>query len=239
MKLRKALTLLTTAVILTTIVAPASAFSITDTFSQFVSTQKNPFADLSAEKIASYIQSNGILNLNSLLTDIGKRAYELVKNTDSAWVKTAGDQIADLNQERVEITHQGNTQSTAKSTKYFQDNVGKVQQIAGENEAPSDSSLEATNKQNKLASANLLTSQQLTKATLDLTLAQQTRNSIDIAAGQQAATDRLRDQINAGFAQNEFQRLQVVTRRRFYPNANGQMVEGNADASTRVFYGKK
>jgi hypothetical protein len=223
--------------------APASAFSlstnsIADTLSGLVETQKTSLFGLPIQKIASYIQTGGAVNMNTVFTDISKQAYELVKKSDGKdWM---GNRTAALNQEKAEISHQGNTQSTAQNTKYFQDNLPKVQQVVKTNETASDSSLDAINKSNQLTATQVTTTQQLTKATLDVALAQQNRNSMDIAAGQQSATDRIHNQIDADFSRNEFERIQVVARRRFYKNpVTGEMEEGKADANTRVFYGKK
>jgi hypothetical protein len=227
LKSKKALILLTVLTIVITTTNPALA-----AFSDLVKTQKLTLLGLPPEKITSYISKGGGINFNTIFNDVSQTAYNLFKDSD---VKTAGDQIADLNQNTSEISHQINTESTSQSLKYFQDNADRVQQVTTENETPSESSLEAADKANKLASTNVNTTQQLTKATLDLAVAQQNQNSIEIQKGQIARTERLRNEIDSAYGANEFERLQVVARRRFYPNAAGEMVEGKADSSTRVF----
>jgi hypothetical protein len=221
---KRALLLLTTTVATTALITattPAfAAFSIGTAFSDLVKTQKISLFGMSPDKIMSYVTKDGELNFNTVFSDVSQIAYDLLKGSD---VKTAGDQIADFNQDKSEVSHQVNTVSTSKSMKFFQDNADQMQQVTTENETASDSSLEAADKANKLSAANVVTAQQLTKATLDL------------ATAQQARTDRLKDQIGSAFGDNESERIQAVVRRRFYPDATGQMVEGNADASTRVF----
>jgi hypothetical protein len=233
---KRALLLLTTTVATTALITattPAfAAFSIGTAFSDLVKTQNISLFGLSPDKIMSYVTKDGELNFNTVFSDVSQIAYDLLKGSD---VKTAGDEIADLNQDKSEVSHQVNTVSTSKSMKFFQDNADQMQQVTTENETASDSSLEAADKANKLSAANVVTAQQLTKATLDLATAQQNQNSIEIQKGQIARTDRLKDQIGAAFGDNESERIQAVVRRRFYPDATGQMVEGSADASTRVF----
>jgi hypothetical protein len=235
---KKALLLLTTTVATTALITattPAfAAFSIGTAFSDLVKTQNISLFGLSPDKIMSYVTKDGELNFNTVFSDVSQIAYDLLKGGGSD-VKTAGDQIADFNQDKSEVSHQVNTVSTSKSMKFFQDNADQMQQVTTENETASDSSLEAADKANKLSAANVLTAQQLTKATLDLATAQQNQNSIDIQKGQIARTDRLRNEISSAFGENESERIQAVVRRRFYPDATGKMVEGNADASTRVF----
>jgi hypothetical protein len=233
---KKALLLLTTTVATTALITattPAfAAFSIGTAFSDLVKTQKISLFGMSPDKIMSYVTKDGELNFNTVFSDVSQIAYDLLKGSD---VKTAGDEIADLNQDKSEVSHQVNTVSTSKSMKFFQDNADQMQQVTTENETASDSSLEAADKANKLSAANVVTAQQLTKATLDLATAQQNQNSIEIQKGQIARTDRLKDQIGSAFGDNESERIQAVVRRRFYPDASGQMMEGSADASTRVF----
>jgi hypothetical protein len=235
---KKALLLLTTVVATTALITattPAfAAFSMGTAFSDLVKKQKISLFGISPDKIASYVTKDGELNFNTVFSGVSQIAYDLLKGKGSD-VKTAGDQIADFNQDKSEISHQVNTVSTSKSLKFFEDNADQTQQITTENETASDSSLEAADKANKLSAANIVTAQQLTKATLDLATAQQNQNSIEIQKGQIARTDRLKDQIGSAFGDNESERIQAVVRRRFYPDATGQMVEGNADASTRVF----
>jgi hypothetical protein len=228
-KPKKALLLLTTVVATTALITattPAfAAFSMGTAFSDLVKKQKISLFGISPDKIASYVTKDGELNFNTVFSGVSQIAYDLLKGSD---VKTAGDQIADFNQDKSEISHQVNTVSTSKSLKFFEDNADQTQQIATENETASDSSLEAADKANKLSAANVVTAQQLATA-------QQNQNSIEIQKGQIARTDRLRNQISSAFGENESERIQAVMRRRFYPDATGQMVEGNADASTRVF----
>jgi hypothetical protein len=235
-KPKKALLLLTTVVATTALITattPAfAAFSMGTAFSDLVKKQKISLFGISPDKLASYVTKDGELNFNTVFSGVSQIAYDLLKGSD---VKTAGDQIADFNQDKSEISHQVNTVSTSKSLKFFEDNADQTQQITNENETTSESSLEAGNKANKLSAASITTAQQLTKATLDLATAQQNQNSIEIQKGQIARTDRLRNEISSAFGENESERIQAVTRRRFYPDATGQMVEGNADASTRVF----
>ncbi len=233
---KKALILLTATVATTALITATSpafaAFSVGTAFSDLVKTQKISLFGMSPDKLMSYVTKDGELNFNTVFSDVSQIAYDLFKGSD---VKTAGDQIADLNQDKSEVSHQANTVSTSKSVKFFQDNADQIQQVTTENETASESSLEAADKANKLSSANVTTAQQLTKATLDLATSQQNQNSIEIQKGQIARTDRLRSEIDSAFGANEVERLQAVARRRFYPDATGQMVEGNADASTRVF----
>jgi hypothetical protein len=233
---KKALILLTTTVATTALITattPAfAAFSVGTAFSDLVKTQKISLFGMSPDKLMSYVTKDGELNFNTVFSDVSQIAYDLLKGSD---VKTAGDEIADLNQDKSEVSHQANTVSTSKSIKFFQDNADQIQQVTTENETASESSLEAADKANKLSAANVTTAQQLTKATLDLATSQQNQNSIEIQKGQIARTDRLRSEIDSAFGANEVERLQTVARRRFYPDATGQMVEGNADASTRVF----
>jgi hypothetical protein len=240
-KLKKASILLSTTAItaaLITATAPAfAAFSVGTAFSDLVKTQKISLFGASPEKISSYIGKDGELNFNTVFADVSQIVSDILKSGDSK--KTAGDAIADFNQDTSEISHQVNTVSTAKSLKFFQDNEDQVQQTTSDNETASDSSLEAADKANKLSAVNITTAQQLTKATLDLATAQQNQNSIELQKGQIARTDRLRNEIDSAYAGNEVERLQVVARRRFYPDATGQMVEGNADASTRAFNNHK
>jgi hypothetical protein len=235
-KPKKALLLLTTVVATTALITattPAfAAFSMGTAFSDLVKKQKISLFGISPDKIASYVTKDGELNFNTVFSGVSQIAYDLLKGSN---VKTAGDQIADFNQDKSEISHQVNTVSTSKSLKFFEDNADQTQQITNENETTSESSLEAGNKANKLSAASITTAQQLTKATLDLATAQQNQNSIEIQKGQIARTDRLRNQISSAFGENESERIQAVMRRRFYPDATGQMVEGNADAFTRVF----
>jgi hypothetical protein len=230
-KSKKAVILSVTVAILVITGSAASAAlpSIGSAFSDLIKAEKLSVFGLPSEKIASYVQSDGKINFNTIFSDVSKRAYDAIKgdgNGDSAWVKTAGEQMADFNQDRAEISHQTNTQSTADGVKFFQDNADQVKEVTTTNETPSDSSLEAADKHNKLAAANVMMNQQLTKATLDLTTAQQNQNTLEIERGQKERTDRLKNQINSSFAENEVERLQAVARRRFYPDANGNMVEG-------------
>jgi hypothetical protein len=236
-KPKKALIVVATGAAIITIGTPALAFSIGDTFAEFVASQQGEVFGVPTSKIAGYIK-NGKMNLNTIFTDVSKQAYDFIKGSDTGLVKTAGEQMADLNQDKNEISHQGNTESTASNAKFFQDNAQRVQQTVSANETASDSSLEAGDKQNKLVAASVTTAQQQTKATLDLALAQQNQNSIAIEKGQQERAERLKNQIDSGFAQNEYQRLQVVAHRRFYKDKSGEMVDSKADASTRVFNGK-
>jgi hypothetical protein len=237
-KPKKALIMLATGAAIITIGTPALAFSIGDTFAEFVATQQGEVFGVPTSKIAGYIK-NGKMNLNTIFTDVSKQAYDFIKGSgDTGLIKTAGEQMADLNQDKNEISHQENTESTANNAKFFKDNASRVQQTVSENETESDSSVEATDKTNKLAAANVTTTQQLTKATLDLAVSQQNQNSIEIEKGQRERTERLKSQIDSGFAQNEVERLQVVAHRRFYKDKSGEMVDSKADASTRVFNGK-
>lgn len=233
---KKALILLTATVATTALITattPAfAAFSVRTAFSDLVKNQNIGLFGVSPERIMSYVTKDGELNFNTIFNEVSQVAYNLLKGSD---VKTAGDQIADFNQDRSEVSHEANTVSTSKSVKFFQDNADQIQQVTTDNETGSESSLEAADKANKLSAANVTTAQQLTKATLDLAIAQQNQNSIEIQKGQIARTNRLRSEIDSAFGANEIERLQAVARRRFYPDATGQMVEGNADDSTRIF----
>jgi hypothetical protein len=233
---KKILILLTTTVATTALITattPAfAAFSVGTALSDLVKARNISLFGLSPEKITSYIGKDGDINFNTVFNDVSQ-IFKDVLSKDG--FKTAGDAIADHNQDRSEVSHQANTVSTAKSLKFLQDNADQIQQTTTENETASDSSLEAADKSNKLSAANVTTAQQLTKATLDLATAQQNQNSIEIQKGQIARTDRLRSEIDSAFGANEIERLQAVARRRFYPDAAGKMVEGKADASTRVF----
>ncbi len=235
LKSKKALIVLTTVAILITTSTPAFAFSVGNIFSDLVKTQKINFFGISPEKITSYIGKDGEINFNTVFNDVSQVLSDVLKSGDLAAVKTAGDQIADIKQDISEVSHENNTKSTAQGVKYFRDNTNQIQQVVTDNKSESESSLEAADKANKLASTNVLMSQQLTKATLDLAAAQQNQNSIEIRKGQIARTERLRAEINSVYGANEAERLQIVARRRFYPDSTGKMVEGNADASTRSF----
>jgi hypothetical protein len=119
--------------------------------------------------------------------------------------------------------------------KLFEDNASQVEQVAAQNETNSDSSLEAADKANKMQSTMITTNQQLTKATLDLATAQQNSNAIEIQKGQERRSQRLKDQIDVAYTDNESERIQAVARRRFYPDAAGEMVEGTSNSATKAF----
>jgi hypothetical protein len=234
-KTRKALIVAATGAAIITVGTPVLAFSIGDTLAEFVATQQGEVFGVPTSKIAGFIK-NGKMNMNTVFNDIQKQAYDWVKaSSGNVLVKTAGDQKADLDQDKNEVSHQENTESTASNAKFLKDNAQRVQQTVSENETASESSLEGADKANKLAAVSISTSQQLTKATLDLAVSQQNQNSIEIERGQKERTERLKSQIDSSFAQNEYQRLQVVAHRRFYKNRSGEMVDSKTDSTTKVF----
>jgi hypothetical protein len=203
-------------------------------FADIINQQKQNLFGLIPPELSSYVGQNGQINLNNTLKDVSKQALDMVGIKKSP-VKTAGDQASDIQQDVAEIAQQANTKSTGEGVKLFEDNASRVEQVASQNETNSDSSLEAADKSNKMQSTLITTNQQLTKATLDLATAQQNSNAIEIQKGQERRSQRLKDQIDVAYTDNESERIQAVARRRFYPDAAGEMVEGTSNSATKAF----
>lgn len=221
MKRKKALTIITVSTAAVFVGSSAFAAPLGSAFYDFVKSQDVSIMGIPSQDILKYVSKGGGVNFNGLFTDASRLAYEYVKEIGT---QTVGSVIGDRQQDESEATHQTSTTATADSVKFFENNTNQVRNTAETNQTASESSLEAIDKTNQLNAAIVTSQQQQTQALHQSTQAQQASNLLDIQKGQIARTERLKRDVGSAAGTNEVDRLMSMSTRKFYPDANGNMV---------------
>jgi hypothetical protein len=148
------------------------------------------------------------------------------------------DPEAVLIKDAIEIAQNANNKSHKDSTDEFEQSAPQIERVVTENETESESSLQAADKANQLASASIATSQRQIKATSDLTTAVQIANVNAIGQSQANRVKNLRDRVDVAAYQQDRSQTRANIIDRYYPDGTGSVQKVESGSSLAAFGGK-
>jgi hypothetical protein len=214
-KIKAAVVIFASISILCALPAPAQAVVGSSDTIQYL--KKNIFSFLPQE-LLDLVGDDGEIRLENLLAGIYKRSASTAPQND----RTVGSEASNLSQDALEAAFKANSVVHRSNVDNFLKLSPQIESVAADNETTSNSSLEAADKANKLASAGLMFGQKHIKSTNDLTQAMQVANLAQIKKGQQERVERVRAEISTNYYANELDRIRASVNNRFYLPQGGQ-----------------
>jgi hypothetical protein len=191
-------------------------------------------------ELAGAIDNNGKIDPEAVLIKASQQGNSTVTKViqDGFSSVRAGYVSDNLIKDAIEIAQNANNKSHKDSTDEFEQSAPQIERVVAENETESESSLQAADKANQLASASIATSQRQIKATSDLTTAVQIANVNAIGQAQANRVKNLRDRVDvAAYQADRFQtRANIIDR--YYPDGTGSVQKVESGSSLAAFGGK-